>query len=46
MLSLNHCDIDIITVKTVEYRYIMHGISKSEAIHLLENSVLHDRGYI
>ena len=38
-------DIAIITVKEVDYHCIIHDVSKSEAIHLLENSVLDDRGY-
>ena len=46
MLSVNISDITIITVKNVDYRGIIHNISKSEAINLLENSVLEDRGYI
>ena len=40
MLCLNISDITIITVKSVNYCCIMHDISKSEAIHLLENFVL------
>ena len=39
-------DIAIITVKNVDYRCIIHTISKSEAHNLLKNSVLEDRGYI
>ena len=46
MLCLNISDIDIITDKGVDYRCIIRDISKSEAIYLLENSVLHYRGYI
>ena len=46
MLCLNITDIVIITVKNVDYHCIMYNISKSEAINLLENSVLEDRGYI
>ena len=46
MLSFNISDIAIITIKNVDYRCIIHKISKSEAISLLENSVLEDRGYI
>ena len=38
-------DIAIITVKEVDYHCIIHDVSKSEAIHLFENSVLDDRGY-
>ena len=46
MLSVNISDIAIITVKNLHYRCIIHNISKSKAINLLENSVLEDRGYI
>ena len=46
MLCLNVRDIVIIIVKNVDYRCIMHSISRSEAINLLENSVLEDRRYI
>ena len=40
MLSANLSDIAVITVKGVDYRCIIQDISKSEAIHLLENSVI------
>ena len=46
MLCLNISKIDIITVTSVDYRCIIHGISKSKAIHLLKNSVLDNCGYI
>ena len=46
MLSVNISDIAIITFKNVDYRCIIHNISKSEAINLLKNSVLEDSGYI
>ena len=46
MLSVNISDIAIITIKNVDYRCIIHNISKSEAINLLESSVLEDRGCI
>ena len=46
MSSVNISDIAIITVKNVDYRCIIHKISKSEAIILLESSVLEDCGYI
>ena len=46
MISVNISDIVVIPIKNVDYRCIMHKISKSEAINLLENSVLEDRGYI
>ena len=44
MLCLNISDITIITIKNVNYRCIIHSISKSEATNLLGNSVLEDRG--
>ena len=46
MLCLNISDITIITIKNVDYRCTNHNISKSEAINLLKNSILEDRGYI
>ena len=46
MLSVNISDIAIITFKNVYYRYIVRNISRSEAINLLKNSVLEDRGYL
>ena len=36
----------IITVKDVDYRFIIYDINKSEVINLLGNSMLEDRGYI
>ena len=45
MLRLNISDITIITVKLVNYCCIIHDISKSDVIILLENSLLDD-GYI
>ena len=46
MLCLTISDITIITIKNVDYRCIIHNISKSEAINLLKNSILEDRGCI
>ena len=46
MLSVNVSDIAITNVKNVDYRCIIHKISKSEAINLLESTVLEYRGYI
>ena len=45
MSCVNISDIAIITIKKVDYCCIIHN-SKSEAINLLENSVLEDRGYL
>ena len=42
MLCLNISD----TVKNIDYLYIMYNINKSEAISLLQNSVLEDRDYL
>ena len=46
MLSLSLSDIAFMTVKGFYYRCIIHGVSKSEATHMLKISVLDDRGYI
>ena len=46
MLCLDISSIAIFTVNNVDYRCIIYNINKSEAINLLENSVLQDRGYI
>ena len=44
MLCLNLRNISIITLEGVNYRGIIYQISKSEAVHLLENSVLEGCG--
>ena len=44
ILHLTISGIAIIAVKNVHYHCIIHNISKSEAINLLENSVPEDRG--
>ena len=44
-LIVNIGNIAIITVKNTDYCCIIHNISKSETINLLEKSVLEDRGY-
>ena len=46
MLCLDLNDIAIITVKNVDYRCIIHNISKSEAINLLKIYVLESLGYM
>ena len=46
ILSVNISDIAIITVKNVDYHCIIHNISKSKAINLLQNSVLKSCAYI
>ena len=46
MLCLDISSIAIVTVKGVDYRCIIHDISKSEAIHMLKNPVVDDRGCI
>ena len=46
IISLEINNIAIIIVKGVDYRCIIHDINKSDTIHLLENYVLDDCGYI
>ena len=46
ILCLNISGITIITVKNIDYRCIIHNISKSEAINLLETVVFEKRGHI
>ena len=46
MVIVNVSDIVIITVKNVDYRWVIHNISASEAISLLKNSVFENRRYI
>ena len=46
MLSVSISDIVIITFKNVDYRCIIHNISKSETINLLKNSILKNCGYL
>ena len=46
MSTVNLSDIVIITIENVDYRCIIHKISKFEAINLLKNLVLEDRVYI
>ena len=46
MLCLSLGDITIVDVKNVCYRCIIDNLSKSDAIHLLYNSMLDDCGNI
>ena len=46
ILSLNLSIIAIMTVESLDYGCIIHGISKYDAIHLSENLVLNVRGYV
>ena len=46
MLCINISDITIITIIVIDYRFIVYDINNSDAINLLENSVLDDYGYI
>ena len=46
MLCLNISEITIITAKGIDYRCIIYDINKSDAIRLLEISVLDDHEYI
>ena len=46
MLSVNISDTAIFIVNNVDFLCIIHNISKSEAINLLKNYLLENRGYI
>ena len=46
VLCLNKSNFAIVTVKDINYCWIIHNISKSKAIKLLKHSVLDDRAYI
>ena len=46
ILCLNISDIAIITIENTDYPCIIHNISKSEAINLLESAMLEDCGYV
>ena len=46
MLCLNISNIAIVTVKGADYRCFINDISKSEAIHFLENYILDGCWYI
>ena len=46
LLCLDINDIAFLNVEGVDYRFIIHDISRFEAISLLENFVLDDREYI
>ena len=46
MLRINISDITIVAVKEVDNCFIIQDIKKSEAINLLENSLLDDHWYI
>ena len=46
MLCIDISDIALMTVKNVDYRCIIHNISKSEAINLFESAVLEKPVYI
>ena len=45
MLNVNTGDVAITTIRNVDYRCIIHNISKPEAINLLKNSLHEDRGF-
>ena len=40
MMSMNLSDIAILNIKSADYRCIISGISKSEAINLMQNTDL------
>ena len=46
MISFDFNNIAIITIKGIDCCCIFYGFSKPDAIHLLDNSVLNDPGFI
>ena len=46
MTDLELKNIGILNVKGVDYRCISWGISKKEAVNVLDNSVLEDKGVL
>ena len=46
MLCFNVNDVIVITVQNVDYCFIIHNISKSEAINFFKKSVLEDHGFL
>ena len=46
MMRSDTDNVDIITVKGADYCYIFYDVCKYDTIHLLENSVLDDCGFI
>ena len=46
MLSVNIKDITIIALQNIDYRCIIHNISKSEIINLLKSAMLENRACI
>ena len=46
MMAYELKDIAILNAKGVDYRYILWGISRDEAVNRLNNSVLEDKGLL
>ena len=43
MISINHSDIAILNIHGADYRYIISGISKNEAVNLLQKADLNKK---
>ena len=43
MMSMNLCDISILSIKGADYRCIISGISKDEAINSMRNADLTEK---
>ena len=43
MMSMNFSDVAILNIKCADYRCIISGISKNEAINLLQNAGLTEK---
>ena len=46
MIAYELKNIAILNVKGVDYRCVLWGISKNEAMNMMSNSVLKDRGVL
>ena len=46
MIAYELKNIAILNVKGVDYRCVLWGISKNEAMNMMNNSVLKDRGVL
>ena len=43
MMSMNLCDISILSIKGADYRCIISGISKNEVINLMKHADLTEK---
>ena len=46
MIAYELWNIAILNVKDADYRFVLWGVSKNEAVNLMKNSKLDDRGIL